>query len=140
MWSTRKHLQICRKYQSYIWDNVPKTGPSKICGIQSLKNLITSIFFIDFITQILLGPLLNTLSHLMMPTNQNLHFSKCRLRLVQGYLLDIQSIYLYISWLEIFFHKISFLIFKKYREKFSVPKKISVPPESFRHTMFVESF
>ena len=39
-----------------IWDKVLKNGLSKICGRQPLK--------------ILLGPFLNTLSHLVMKLNQ----------------------------------------------------------------------
>ena len=42
-----------------IWDKVFKNGPSKMCGRQPLKNLKSYGF-----PQILLGPFLNTLSHM----------------------------------------------------------------------------
>ena len=37
-----------------IWNKVFKNGPNEICGIQPLKTIL----------QILVGPFLNTLSHL----------------------------------------------------------------------------
>ena len=55
-----------------IWNKVFKSGPSKICRRQPLKNLKDMVclsrpylfkFFKGCLPQILLGPLLNTLSH-----------------------------------------------------------------------------
>ena len=43
-----------------IWDKVFKNGPRNICGRQSLKHLKN----MACLPQILLGPFLNTLSHL----------------------------------------------------------------------------
>ena len=53
----------------FIWDKVFKNGPSKICGRQPLKNLkgyglLPFKFLKGYHPQILLGPSLNTLSHL----------------------------------------------------------------------------
>ena len=57
----------------YIWDKVFQSGPSKICGRQPLKNLkgygllkwtISLQIFKGCLSPILLGPLLNTLSHM----------------------------------------------------------------------------
>ena len=53
-----------------VWNNLFKNTPSKICGIQALKNLgllKQTVWFKSFkgyIPKILLGPFLNTLSHL----------------------------------------------------------------------------
>ena len=47
----------------HIWVKVFKNGPSKICGRQSLKNL--NLY--GLLTQILLAPFLNTLTHLLNP-------------------------------------------------------------------------
>ena len=56
-----------------IWDKVFKNGPNKVCRRQSLKNLkgygllkqtISLQFFKGCLQQVLLGPFLNTLSHL----------------------------------------------------------------------------
>ena len=47
--------------QSFTWDKVFKNGPSKICGKQRLKYMK---FLKGCLPQILLGPFLNTLSHL----------------------------------------------------------------------------
>ena len=55
-----------------FWDKVFKSGPNKICGRQSLKNLkgygLLKQFKIikDCFPQILLGPLLNTWTLLML--------------------------------------------------------------------------
>ena len=51
------------------WDKVFKSGPSKICGRQPLKKSVLGRpypfkFFKGCLPQILLGPLLNTLSQL----------------------------------------------------------------------------
>ena len=58
----------------YIWDKVFKSGPSKICERQPLKSLkghgllkqtiSLQTFWRSCLPQILLGPLLNTLTHL----------------------------------------------------------------------------
>ena len=57
----------------FIWDKVFKNGPSKICGRQPLKNLkeydllsrpYSFKFFIRGLPHVLLGPFLDTLSHL----------------------------------------------------------------------------
>ena len=45
-------------YNGNKWDKVFKSGPSKVCGIQPLKNFKGY----GLLKQILLGPLLNTLS------------------------------------------------------------------------------
>ena len=56
----------------YMWDKVFKNGPSKICGRQPLKNLkeygrpYSFKFFKGSLPQILLGPFLNTLTHVML--------------------------------------------------------------------------
>ena len=56
-----------------IWDKVFKNGPSNICGRQPFKNLkgygllsrpYHFKFFKGCLPQILLGPFLNTLSHM----------------------------------------------------------------------------
>ena len=47
------------EYTITIWDKVFKSGLSKFCGRQPLKNLKRY-----GLPQILLGPLLNTLSHI----------------------------------------------------------------------------
>ena len=47
-----------------IWDKIFKSGPSKICGRQPSKNLKFK-FFKGSIPQILLDPLLNTWTHLI---------------------------------------------------------------------------
>ena len=58
---------------SYIWDKVFKNGPSEICGRQPLKifwkyaflkETMSLQFFKICLPQTLLGPFLNTLSHL----------------------------------------------------------------------------
>ena len=47
-----------------IWDKIFKSGPSKICGRQPLKNLNFHFRFLKgCLPQILLGPSFNTLSH-----------------------------------------------------------------------------
>ena len=47
-----------------IWDKIFKSGPSKICGRQPLKNLKFLFRFLKgCLPQILLGPPFNTLSH-----------------------------------------------------------------------------
>ena len=63
-----------RKFtHSYIWDKVFKSGPSKNCGRQPSKNLngygllrktVSIQIFKGCLPQILLGPILNTLSHI----------------------------------------------------------------------------
>ena len=51
----------------YIWDKVFKSGPSKICETKPLKNLPYLFkLFKACLLQILLGPLLNTLSNLIL--------------------------------------------------------------------------
>ena len=57
-----------------IWDKVFKSGPCKICGRRPLK--ILKEFFKGSLPQILLGPLLNTLSHLSMALSEILPHSK----------------------------------------------------------------
>ena len=47
-----------------VWDNVFKNRSSKICGRQPLKNLRWGLFFKGCHPQILLGPFLNTFSHM----------------------------------------------------------------------------
>ena len=48
-----------------VLDKVFKGGPSKICGKQPLKNLTLKNFKnLKHLPQILLGPFLNTLSHI----------------------------------------------------------------------------
>ena len=52
---------------SIVWDKVFKNGPSKICGRQPLKiwsDMVPLKFFTRCLSQILLGPFLNTLSHI----------------------------------------------------------------------------
>ena len=55
----------------FIWVKVFKNGPSKICGRQPLKNLkwygllYHFKFFKGWLPQILLGPFLNSLSHIL---------------------------------------------------------------------------
>ena len=46
-----------------IWDKVFKNGPSKIYGRQTSKNVKFEIIK-GYLPQILLGPFLNTLSHI----------------------------------------------------------------------------
>ena len=52
-----------------VWEKVLKNGPSKICGRQPLKDLKghgllkQTISLQGCLPQILLGPILNTLSH-----------------------------------------------------------------------------
>ena len=49
-----------------IWVKVFKNGPSKVCGRQPLKNLRISLqIFKGCLAQLLLGPFLNTLNHMM---------------------------------------------------------------------------
>ena len=58
-------LTIKISFRVIKWDKVFKNGPSKICGRQSLKNLNRPYplkFFKGCLPQILLGPVLNTLS------------------------------------------------------------------------------
>ena len=52
--------QVFKEILYYIWDKIFKNGPSKICGRQPLKSLKGY----GVLPQILLGPFLNTLSHL----------------------------------------------------------------------------
>ena len=62
-------------YQDFwinIWNEVFKNGPSQICGILSLKNLKC---FKGCIQKILLGPFLNTLSHLSIAKEWKLRIS-----------------------------------------------------------------
>ena len=59
----------------FIWIKVFKNGPSKVCGRQPLKNLrwkqtISLQILKGYLSQILLGPFLNTLTHIM---NRNSH-------------------------------------------------------------------
>ena len=69
--------------QITIWDKVFKSGPYKICGKQPLKYLkgygmlkqTNSKFFKGCLRQILLGPLLNTLSHLSMLSHELTHLN-----------------------------------------------------------------
>ena len=49
---------------TYIWDKVFKNGPSKICRRQPLSRPYAFKVFKGCIPQILLGPFLNTLSHI----------------------------------------------------------------------------
>ena len=49
-----------------LWVEVLKNGPSKICGKQPLKNLR----WYGCLTQILLGPFLNTLIHVLLKPKQ----------------------------------------------------------------------
>ena len=49
----------------HILDKVFKNGPSKVCGRQPLKNLNHFKFFKGCLRHILLGPFLNTLSHVV---------------------------------------------------------------------------
>ena len=53
------------------WEKVFKNGPSKICGRQPLKHLSLPFkFFKGSLSQILLGPFLNTLSQMvLLPCN-----------------------------------------------------------------------
>ena len=53
-------------YLMFIWDKVFKNGPSKICGRQPLKNLKRYGLLTGCLLQILLGPFLNTFSHLLL--------------------------------------------------------------------------
>ena len=50
-----------------IWGKVFKNGPSKICGRHPSKNLKLYRFkyFKGYLSQILLGPFLNSLPHMM---------------------------------------------------------------------------
>ena len=74
----QEHCQISVMKDFFIidiWDKVFKSGPSKICGKQPLKDLkllkrtkSLQIFKVR-LPQILLGPLLNILSHLLVPLN-----------------------------------------------------------------------
>ena len=58
-----------------IWNKVFKNGPSKICGRQPLKNLKFK-FFKGCLPQILLGSLLNTLSHIILKAPVNISQGK----------------------------------------------------------------
>ena len=62
-------------YSSLLtWAKVFKSGPCKVCGRRPLK--ILKEFFKGSLPQILLGPLLNTLSHLSMSLSEILPHSK----------------------------------------------------------------
>ena len=52
--------------EKYEWDKVFKNGSSKICERQPLKNWKADFyqFFKGCLPQILLGPFLNTVSHM----------------------------------------------------------------------------
>ena len=56
-------------FQSNIWVKVFKNGPSKICEKQPLKNLKRFKFLKGCLPQIFLGPLLNTLIHIVLGRN-----------------------------------------------------------------------
>ena len=56
-------------FQSNIWVKVFKNGQSKICEKQSLKNLKRFKFLKGCLPQIFLGPLLNTLIHIVLGRN-----------------------------------------------------------------------
>ena len=67
----------------HIWATVFKNGLSKLYGRQPLKNLkfrILNVFKIHFnflkvsLSQILLGPFLNTLTHIYMATRKETFF------------------------------------------------------------------
>ena len=57
-----KQLFFLQSVILYIWVKVFKNGPSKTCGRQSLKNVLQ--IFKGCLPQILLGPFLNTFSHI----------------------------------------------------------------------------
>ena len=61
---------IFSSINTIIWDKAFKNGSSKICGRQPLKNLkgmaSLSKFFKGCLPQILFGPLLNTLTRMML--------------------------------------------------------------------------
>ena len=56
-------------YKMYIWDKVIKNGPSKVCGRQPYPYPFE--FFKGCLPQILLGPFLNTLTHIQWQTVQS---------------------------------------------------------------------
>ena len=122
------NLSYCQLYISgkYIWDKVFKNEPSETCGRQSLKKLkwyglclsrpYTFKFFKGCLSQILLRPLLNTLSHLSLH-----HINKYNL------CTNVSARYCYLKqtgnhpllFFYFLFHLVAFLIilsiFHKYR-------------------------
>ena len=62
-----------------IWDKVLENGPSKICGKQPYRlfRQYSFKFFKGCLHQILVGPFLNTLTHISFAKNINIdHFIK----------------------------------------------------------------
>ena len=74
------HYHLQNESERINWDKVFKNGPSKICGRQPLKFEVVWSglgrpyhvkFFKGRLPQILLGPFLNTLSHISFLENVN---------------------------------------------------------------------
>ena len=94
-----------------IWDKVFKSGLSKFCGRQPLKNFrgygllkqtISSKFFKGCLPQNLLSPLLNTLSHITSKRKKEHKKADLKLSMTRVWLTiysKIQFFFIYIQWL-----------------------------------------
>ena len=91
------HLKSCRSFlRCSIWDKGFKNGPSKICGRHSKKfegiwSAADQIFkFLKgCLPQLLLGPLLNTLSHMFLKRQQK---HSCNMHMVACFAINIKQV------------------------------------------------